>query len=80
MADANRATTEFLEVADIIVVAIPPEVASVAIDAFARYGKGQGHPAQLNMDDCFACACARHFDMPLLYKGDDFAHTDVRGA
>jgi ribonuclease VapC len=32
------------------------------------------------MGDCFAYACARHFDVPLLYKGDDFAQTDVRSA
>lgn len=77
---ARRATSEFLEVADIVVVPIPPEAAALAVDAFARYGKGQGHPAQLNMGDCFAYACARHFDVPLLYKGDDFAQTDIRSA
>jgi ribonuclease VapC len=77
---ANRALEEFLALARIEVVPVPPEAAPLAIDAFARYGKGQGHPAQLNMGDCFAYACARHFDVPLLYKGDDFARTDVRRA
>ena len=49
-------------------------------DAFARYGKGQGHPAQLNMGDCFSYACARHFDVPLLFKGKDFSQTDIPDA
>jgi len=78
VADAASAVTEFLQRQDIVVVAIPPEAAALAVDAFARYGKG--HPAQLNMGDCFAYACSRHFDVPLLYKGDDFARTDVRRA
>lgn len=80
VADAASAVTEFLQRQDIEVVPVPPEAAALAVDAFARYGKGQGHPAQLNMGDCFAYACARHFDVPLLYKGDDFARTDVRKA
>ena len=49
----------------------------LAIDAHARYGKGTGHPAQLNMGDCFAYACAKANDAVLLYKGDDFAQTDL---
>ena len=56
-----------------------PETAALAIDAYARFGKGR-HPAGLNFGDCFAYACARHFDVPLLYKGDDFALTDIRAA
>ena len=80
VADAASAVTEFLQRQDIVVVPIPPEAAPIAIDAFARYGKAQGHPAQLNMGDCFAYACARHFDVPLLYKGEDFAQTDIRSA
>ena len=49
----------------------------LALDAFARFGKGSGHPAQLNMGDCFAYACARTNDAKLLYKGDDFSKTDL---
>lgn len=48
--------------------------------AFARYGKGRGHPAQLNMGDCFACVAARAHDMPLLFKGDGFSKTDIEPA
>lgn len=49
-----------------------------ALNAFTRYGKGTTHPAQLNMGDCFAYACAETNDARLLYKGDDFSHTDLR--
>ena len=48
-----------------------------AIDAHDRYGKGTEHPARLNMGDCFAYACARTNEAGLLYKGDDFARTDL---
>lgn len=51
--------------------------ARLAIEAHDRYGKGTGHPAQLNMGDCFAYACAKANDARLLYKGDDFAKTDL---
>ena len=49
----------------------------LARDAFLKYGKGQGHPAQLNYGDCMAYAAARDSGMTLLFKGDDFAKTDV---
>ena len=43
-------------------------------------GKGSGHLAGLNFGDCLAYALAIECDEPLLYKGDDFKHTDVRSA
>jgi hypothetical protein len=45
------------------------------VDVFDRYHKGRGHPAQLNLGDCFAYGAAVTLGVPLLYKGDDFAHT-----
>lgn len=48
-----------------------------AARAHRRYGKGTGHPARLNMGDCFSYACARTNEARLLYKGDDFIHTDM---
>ena len=47
------------------------------MDAFARYGKGRGHKAQLNLADCLSYACAKRLGAKLLYKGDDFAQTDL---
>jgi ribonuclease VapC len=80
VARATGVVAEFLDRQRITVVPIPAEAAALALDAFARYGKGQDHPAQLNMGDCFAYACARHFGEPLLFEGDDFARTDVESA
>jgi ribonuclease VapC len=50
--------------------------ADVAVRAFLQYGKGR-HPARLNIADCFAYALAKSRNLPLLFKGDDFAKTDV---
>jgi ribonuclease VapC len=56
------------------------QMARLATDAFLRFGKGQGHPAQLNFGDCMAYAVAKALDAPLLFKGDDFARTDILSA
>ena len=50
----------------------------IAFEAFRRYGKGTGHKAGLNFGDCFAYALAIEGNAPLLFKGDDFIHTDVK--
>ena len=52
-------------------------IAQGALEAAATYGKLVGHPARLNMGDCFAYACAKSLGAPLLYKGCDFARTDL---
>lgn len=74
--EARTAVREYLALAAIIVMPVPPEVGEGALDAFERYGKGR-YPASLNFGDCFAYACARHFGVPLLFKGDDFSQTDI---
>lgn len=48
--------------------------------AYRRFGKGSGHRARLNLGDCFAYALAKATGEPLLFKGDDFGHTDIRSA
>ena len=78
-ADARAEVEAYLTLAEIRVVAIAEPEAGMAIDAFARFGKGV-HPARLNMGDCFAYACARTNGVPLLYKGDDFSLTDIASA
>jgi ribonuclease VapC len=55
------------------------DLARMAADAFARFGKGR-HPARLKYGDCFAYALAKSLNAPLLYKGDDFARTDIASA
>ncbi|GLS31790.1 Uncharacterized protein, contains PIN domain [Mesorhizobium albiziae] len=48
--------------------------------AYMRYGRGSGHAARLNFGDCFAYALAKTRNLPLLFKGDDFIHTDIEPA
>lgn len=70
----------FLSVSGIDIVPIWDAEGRAALEAFARFGKGRGHPAQLNLGDCFAYACARTHDVPLLFVGDGFSQTDIRPA
>jgi ribonuclease VapC len=67
----------FLEEIEVIVVPFDEPQARVAADAFQRYRKGQGHPAQLNMGDCAVYALAKTTNEPLLLVGKDFSQTDV---
>ena len=69
----------FLNIVRIEVVSVTPEQAEIAIEAFRHYGKGR-HPAALNIGDCFSYALAKATDLPLLFKGNDFIHTDIRPA
>ena len=61
---------------------VAPGVADMdaAYSAFVAFGKGSGHPANLNFGDVFSYALAKVRGLPLLYKGDDFSHTDVVSA
>jgi ribonuclease VapC len=52
--------------------------AAIAIEADRRYGRNTGHPARLNFGDCMSYAAAIALDAPLMFKGEDFTHTDVR--
>ena len=65
--------------AKIEVVAFDAEQAGFARAAFLKYGKGR-HPAALNFGDCAAYALAKSRNIPLLYKGADFAKTDIVSA
>ncbi|HTV79109.1 MAG TPA: type II toxin-antitoxin system VapC family toxin [Steroidobacteraceae bacterium] len=65
--------------AGMYVVAQDTELTEAARGAFLRYGKGR-HPAGLNLGDCASYALARHRNLPLLFKGDDFPKTDLRSA
>jgi ribonuclease VapC len=69
-----------LEELELRVVPFDTNQAAIAFDAYLRFGRGSGHPAQLNLGDCAAYALARSLNLPLLFKGNDFVHTDVRSA
>ncbi len=64
----------------IAVVPFDAHHAFLAIAAYRTFGKGSGHPARLNLGDCFSYALAKAVGEPLLYKGRDFALTDVASA
>ena len=83
----RKATPEHM--ADLMQILALPNVAVadftaahavVAQDAFARFGKGKRHKARLNFGDCMAYAVAKIADAPLLFKGNDFVHTDIQPA
>jgi ribonuclease VapC len=74
---ADELITRMIRTAGIEVVPIDEEIAHRAVAAFERYGKGRGSAAGLNFGDCLSYACAQAHGVPLLYKGGDFAHTDI---
>ena len=76
----HTALDALLDAAAVEVVPFTAEHARVARVAYARYGKGSGSPAGLNLGDCFSYALAHVSGEPLLFKGDDFHHTDVTTA
>lgn len=74
---AAQLVTDLLERLDIPVVAAEPLLFERVMEAARRYGKASGHPARLNFGDCFSYAFAKQAGAPLLYKGNDFARTDL---
>jgi ribonuclease VapC len=76
---ARTHVRRFLEAGNLQFVSIGEHECDIASDAYAQYGKGR-HPAALNMGDCFAYACARVNRAKLLFKGEDFAKTDIPSA
>ena len=71
---------ELIEETGIVIEPVTVEQAKIARQAYRDYGKGSGHPANLNFGDCFSYALARDKREPMLCKGDDFGHTDIRPA
>lgn len=67
----------FLDEIGAVVMPFDERQARLADAAFQRYGKGQGHPAQLNLGDCAVYALASSLGEPLLFVGNDFAQTDI---
>lgn len=75
-ADASRQLDHFIRRIDIEIAAITPEHAQIARQAYQDFGKGR-HKAKLNFGDCFAYALAKETGEALLFKGNDFIHTDI---
>ncbi len=77
-----EATEDLRRLVQLLGIALAPfdsEQARVAVAAWRRFGKGR-HPAGLNLGDCFSYALAKVWAAPLLFKGQDFAQTDVAAA
>lgn len=68
---------QFLDQAKALIISIDDPIGVEALNAFSRFGRGK-HKAALNMGDCFSYACAKAHRVPLLFKGNDFIHTDIR--
>ena len=76
----RRRLSKLFEEMRLIVKAVDAAQADIAADARRRFGRGSGSPARLNFGDCFSYALAQSLGAPLLFKGDDFGHTDVVSA
>ena len=70
---------ELLHRLRITIEPVTVEQAKIGHMAYARFGKGR-HEAELNFGDCFAYALAKETGRPLLFKGEDFTHTDITPA
>jgi ribonuclease VapC len=77
---ASRRFDELLRAAQILIEPVTEIQARLARDAYRDFGRGSGHPAKLNFGDCFAYALAKNTGEALLFKGDDFAQTDMTRA
>jgi ribonuclease VapC len=77
---ASRRFDDLLKEAHIVIEPVTEAHARIAREAYRDFGNGTGHPAKLNFGDCFAYALARATGEPLLFKGDDFVHTDIASA
>ena len=76
----SREMDDLLDRFDVAIEPVTAVQARIARQAYRDYGRGSGHPANLNFGDCFSYALARDKREPMLYKGDDFVHTDIRPA
>jgi ribonuclease VapC len=77
---ARAGLDDLLAESEITIEPVTVEQARIARQAYRDYGRGSGHAANLNFGDCFSYALARAKREPILYKGDDFGHTDLRSA
>jgi ribonuclease VapC len=77
---SSAAFDDLVREAGLVVEPVSERQAQLARAAYRSYGRGTGHPAGLNFGDCFAYALAKETGEPLLFKGSNFARTDIRSA
>src|SRR6516225_8330803 len=73
----SRRFDDLVSEAQLVIEPVTEVQARIAREACRDFGRGSGHPARLNLGDCFPYALARVTGEPLLFKGEDFAHTDI---
>lgn len=76
--EAHQLYDDFLDTSGIKSLSLTDKIMRIAVEASAKFGKGTGHPAQLNFGDCMSYALAKNYSMPLLYIGNDFSQTDLK--
>ena len=76
----SRLVDSVIAEGDISIEPVTARQALIARAAYRDFGRGSGHPARLNFGDCFSYALAKDTGEELLFKGDDFIHTDIRPA
>jgi ribonuclease VapC len=74
---ASRKFDELFREAELVVEPVTEAQARIAREAYRDFGKGSGHPARLNLGDCFTYALAKIKAEPVLFKGEDFNRTDL---
>ena len=77
---ASRRFDDFFREASFSIEAVTAEQALIAREAYRDFGRGSGHPARLNFGDCFSYALAKAKNESLLFKGQNFKHTDLDSA
>jgi len=77
---ASRRFDDLISEARIVIEPVTEAQARIAREAYRDFGRGGGHPAKLNFGDCFAYALSKVAGEPLLFKGEDFIHTDIAPA
>jgi ribonuclease VapC len=77
---ASRRFDDLFREAKLVIEPVTEEQARIAREAYRDFGKGSKHHAGLNFGDCFAYALAKTTGEPLLFKGEDFRHTDLAAA
>ena len=73
----SRWLEEFIDAQGVSIIPFGRDMADIASEAFAKFGRATGHSAKLNFGDCLAYAVATALRAPLLFKGQDFRRTDV---
>jgi ribonuclease VapC len=76
----SRKFDDLVRKTELVVEPVTEAHAKLAREAYRDFGRGSGHKAQLNFGDCFAYALAQALNEPLLFKGNDFSHTDIARA